>query len=110
MIKPIPSLENYLADEYGNIYSRNWKRTGETRKLKPTLKNKGYAVVTLRNNGKQLKARVHRLIWTAFHGDIPDGLEINHINEKRDDNRLENLELLTHRENLNYGNRKEKHN
>lgn len=48
--------------------------------------------------------RVHRMIWKAFNGDIPTGYEINHKNGIRDDNRLENLELLTHRENLLYGN------
>jgi hypothetical protein len=38
---------------------------------------------------------LHRCIWTKVHGPIPDGHEVNHINRKRWDNRLENLELLT---------------
>ena len=38
---------------------------------------------------------LHRCLWEAAHGTIPDGHEINHINHKRHDNRMENLELLT---------------
>lgn len=37
---------------------------------------------------------LHRCIWTKLHGPIPDEHEVNHINRKRWDNRLENLELL----------------
>jgi hypothetical protein len=35
----------------------------------------------------------HRLIWLAAHGPIPAGLEVNHRNRRRWDNRLANLEL-----------------
>jgi hypothetical protein len=38
---------------------------------------------------------LHRAIWAAVHGPIPDNHEVNHINAKRYDNRLVNLELLT---------------
>ena len=46
---------------------------------------------------------VHRLVWSAFNGPIPKGMEVNHINQKRDDNHLENLNLLTHKQNINWG-------
>lgn len=42
----------------------------------------------------------HRLVWVASNGAIPDGLEINHKNGLRGDNRLDNLELVTPGENL----------
>lgn len=41
----------------------------------------------------------HRLIWESVNGPIPKGLEINHINGIKDDNRLVNLELVTRSEN-----------
>jgi hypothetical protein len=52
----------------------------------------------------------HRIVWEHFFGPIPRGLEIDHINNIRDDNRLENLQLLSHKENsrkqLKYSNNK----
>ena len=42
----------------------------------------------------------HRIVWIAANGPIPDGLEINHRNGQRDDNRLVNLELVTHAQNV----------
>ncbi|GAA3765626.1 HNH endonuclease signature motif containing protein [Micromonospora maritima] len=40
-------------------------------------------------------AMAHRVIWIAAHGLIPDGLQVNHINRRRWDNRIANLELVT---------------
>ena len=42
---------------------------------------------------------VHRIIWESVNGQIPDGLQINHKNGVRTDNRIENLELVTPSEN-----------
>jgi len=42
----------------------------------------------------------HRIIWTMIYGSIPDGYEIDHLNRDRFDNRLENLRLVTRRENI----------
>ena len=41
----------------------------------------------------------HRVVWTLLKGAIPEGLEIDHINRQRDDNRIENLRLVTRKEN-----------
>lgn len=68
----------------------------------------GYHRVTLFNNGKPKSLYVHRLVWSAFNGKIPDGMEVNHINEVKTDNRLENLNLMSRNENINYGTRNER--
>ncbi len=61
-----------------------------------TWKDKdGYLICKI--NGKHI--RHHRYVWSQEHGDIPLGLEIHHINGKRDDNRLENLALVTQKQN-----------
>ena len=44
---------------------------------------------------------VHRIIWETFKGEIPEGMQIDHINTIRTDNRLENLRLVTHKANMN---------
>ena len=42
----------------------------------------------------------HRLIWSWHHGPIPEGMVVDHINDCKADNRIENLQLLTDRENV----------
>ena len=39
--------------------------------------------------------KVHRIIWCMVHGSIPEGMQIDHINGVRDDNRIDNLRLVT---------------
>lgn len=45
------------------------------------------------------RIRRSRLVWEMHHGPIPEGLEVDHINQQRDDDRIENLRLLTRSEN-----------
>ena len=40
------------------------------------------------------KYKNHRIVWEMFNGTIPQNLEIDHINHKRSDNRIENLRLV----------------
>lgn len=70
--------------------------------MKPNLDKKGYCRVHVSSGRKNQKSlSVHRLVYETFVGKIPEGMEIDHINAVRDDNRLENLRVVTHKENAN---------
>ena len=49
-------------------------------------------------DGKKFKQ--HRLLYEIFVGKIPEGMDIDHINEIKDDNRIENLRLLSRGDNI----------
>lgn len=73
--------------------------------LSPSHSLNGYRQIKLSKSGNIKCHFVHRLVWSAFNGEIPDKLVINHLNEVRDDNRLENLECITVQQNNTYGSR-----
>ena len=76
--------------------------------LKPGINQYGYYQVALCKQSVQKHYMVHRLVWSAFNSSIPEGLQVNHINEIKSDNRLENLNLMTCKENCNWGSRNER--
>ena len=60
----------------------------------------GYVSVNVKSNdNKQKTMQAHRFIYECFHGVIPNGKVIDHINDIRDDNRIKNLQMMTQREN-----------
>lgn len=44
--------------------------------------------------------KVHQIIWEAFNGEIPEGYEVDHKDNNRLNNALDNLQLLTHADNV----------
>lgn len=60
--------------------------------------NNGYGYLTVHVAGRT--TYIHRLVFEVLVGQIPDDREIDHINDKRGDNRLENLRVVTHYQNL----------
>jgi hypothetical protein len=78
---------------------KTWVGDAGHRSCKTTLL-KGYLQVSLCKDAKYTRRAVHRLMWESFNGVIPGRLEVNHKNLDRADNRLENLELVTHQQNI----------
>lgn len=77
--------------------------------LKHNIVAFGYHQVSLRKMNKRKLKYVHVLVMETFVGDKPEGYEVNHIDEDKSNNRLDNLEYLTRKENNNYGTRIERH-
>ena len=69
---------------------------------------KGYEVVSLRKQHKSKHFRVHRLVAEAFIKTDSYDLDINHIDENKSNNRVNNLEWCTRKYNINYGTRTER--
>lgn len=63
----------------------------------------GYFLVNLSKDGKSKNLYVHRLVALAFVDNPDNKTTVNHKNEIKTDNRAENLEWMTLRENLRYG-------
>lgn len=99
--KMIPGYEGlYMVSNKGRV--KNF-RTG--RILRQHKTNCGYFGVTLSKNGKVKLFSVHRLVAMAFIPNPYNLPEVNHINEDKTDNRVENLEWCTPEYNRNYGTR-----
>lgn len=80
--------------------------TGLVRRIKPEAStwigriliagiSRGYLHVYLSSHGKSSTHRIHKLVILAFKGERPEGMQINHINGIKTDNRPENLEYIT---------------
>ena len=95
-------FEKYEVFEDGSIWSYKTKRF-----LKPGKCPSGYQQVSLSDNEGKIKwYLLHRVVWEAVTGEpIPQGYEINHIDERKDNNARSNLQLVSHKQNLNYGTR-----
>ena len=67
---------------------------------------RGYILCTLtKDDSTQEHWRMHRLIWSSVNGEIPEGLQVNHIDENKENNSIYNLNLMTNSENHNWGTR-----
>lgn len=69
--------------------------------LKNVYNKKGYQYVGLHKDGKRKNIFVHRLVAETFLPNPDNKPCVNHINTVRDDNRVENIEWCTHKENNN---------
>lgn len=106
--KDIEGYEGYEVSNLGRVKSLDYRRTGAERVLKPAYSGNGYLFVNLYKDGKEKKHYIHRLVAAAFIPNPHNLPEINHINEQKEDNRVENLEWCTQEYNRNYGTRNER--
>lgn len=96
---------NYEVFDDGRIYSYKSEKF-----LKPITMKDGYQRVCLSDNeGKQKMYYLHRVVWESVTGEpIPPSMQCNHISEDKTDNRFCNINLMTCKENINWGSRTER--
>lgn len=92
-------IENYpyKVGKLGDVYSIANKKI-----LKPIQNVKGYTYVTLCNDDGKRNHYVHVLVATAYIDNPDKKPYVNHINGIKNDNRVDNLEWVTHSENINH--------
>ena len=95
----------YMVSNIGRVKSLNYRNTGKEGIMKPQDNGHGYLQVELCKDGKREQPLVHVLVATAFL-ENPDNLpEVNHKDEDKANNCVENLEWCDRAYNLNYGTR-----
>lgn len=113
--KPIKGYEGlYEVSNMGRVKSLNYGGLGVVRIMKRKPQKSKYLRISSYKDGERKQYFVHRLVYEAFHGNLPkfkslgigNGdkmIVINHKDENPSNNCLSNLELVSHTENVNYG-------
>ena len=77
--------------------------------LSPGNNGHGYLFVNLCRNGERKRYKVHRLVLSTFNPiENMENLDCNHLDENKENNNLNNLEWVTHKENINHGTRNDR--
>ena len=101
-------LDGYSKYEIYPEEGKVWSYT-QNRFIGRKHPKKGYWFVSLSgDDGKVWNTSLHRISWIAINGDIPEGYQINHIDENKDNNGISNLSITNPQENVNWGTRNER--
>lgn len=106
-MKFIKNAKNYYVTKDGMVHSidkngidKNGKKTFHRGRILKQCIKRGYPTVTIvYDDGKKRTKSVHRLILETFCPTEDNSLQVDHINGIKTDNRLENLEWVTSKEN-----------
>ena len=102
-IKQHPEYSDYWVTSNGLIYSEKNGKHGKSDTLKERKLNKnehGYNVIKLSNNNKSYNCKVHRLVAETFIPNPNNLPHINHIDEDKTNNNIDNLEWCNHQQNI----------
>lgn len=105
MIKPVDGFDGYYIDDQGHVYSQ-WINKGihglvkgdKLKRLKTSKSKSGHMKVQFGRKAKQ--QLVHRLVFKTFNGEIPPGMVVRHLNDNPSDNRIENLNIGSQKDNV----------
>lgn len=95
----VEGFDHYMVSNLGNV--KSLVNPNKPRILKPQSSTNGYLQLNLfSRTGEHRKFLVHRLIGLTFIPNLQDKPQINHIDGDRTNNRVENLEWVTPKENI----------
>lgn len=80
----------WVCDNHGNVINRSGKIIG-------SVDENGYKKSLIVIDGKAMNIKMHQYIWFWFKGEVPT--IIDHINQVKHDNRIENLRIVTKQQN-----------
>ena len=95
-MKYIEKYNRYIDDDC--VIYRFRKGNGKFVQVKPSVNNCGYEFICYKDSKI---VYVHRLVYEAFKGEVPEDLEIDHIDRNKHNNNPDNLRLVTRAENMN---------
>lgn len=95
---PIDFLPNYYINRNGDIYSTHYQRM-----LKQQISDRGYSIIRISVDGKKRTLRIHQLVAKIFIPNPKGYKEINHKDENKQNNSVDNLEWCTRSYNMSYG-------
>lgn len=97
-VRSVPRMRGYKAGGRGMMKGSVIapKKAGARKRGEPPR----YYETRMRFDGKVTYARTHVLVWTAFNGPVPPGMQVHHIDHNGFNNRLENLACVTASENI----------
>ena len=98
----------YMISNLRRIKSLDYRRSGKERILKQYKNKDGYLFVQLTKCGDCKNYRTHRLVAQAFIPNPENFSEVNHIDEDKTNNCIENLEWCDRLYNCNFGTRNER--
>lgn len=90
----------YEITRTGNVRRIKGGKGTQAGRLIQVYKGDHYPYFEASIDGKRSRRYIHQLLYQVFIGPIPDGYEINHIDADKHNNDLSNLEIVTHRENM----------
>lgn len=107
-MKPIKGMPDYHICDDGSVYSTKvssrYNPNGDLRLVRPRNHPSGYLYYGLFVGSGEHKQRLwrrgHRLVYEAFAGKIPKGLEIDHIDGDKHNNDITNLRAVNRSENM----------
>ena len=89
---------HYLYKNYG-VYGQEIITINKMRLHKGAINNSGYRLTAIRYNGNTIHYYYHRFIYECNHGVIPGGYVVDHIDNNKMNNNIDNLQIITSSQN-----------